>query len=197
MQAEDNTLYIGQRKTFVLRLRDALDDPWDCTGKQVYVKVGGTMASTGTKFLSTAASGDPLIGKRVFTFDDADSILLSEGALSLDIYLGTGFHPTIPNVVTGRSLTGTVAFVNGNSAVVGTGTAFLTELQIGQKIKLVSDAVAFYATVLTITDNTNLTFAAVYAGTTSTAAATVEVVVEQVWVTQGINVIAPYNGAIT
>lgn len=60
-------------------------------------------------------------------------------------------------------LTGTVAVTNGSVDVVGTGTTFTTQTEVGSK--LVIAGVTY--TVLSITDNTHLKLTASYAGATA------------------------------
>lgn len=69
-------------------------------------------------------------------------------------------------IVGNHALTGTVDLVNGNAAVVGTSTLFLTELSIGS---IITDSVTF-ATVLTITDDTHLSLSAPWSGSTDATA---------------------------
>jgi len=61
------------------------------------------------------------------------------------------------------ALTGTLTFVNGNTAVTGSGTLFTTELAVGDYIRLDADDV-FYK-VASITDDLNLTLETPYANT--------------------------------
>jgi hypothetical protein len=64
-------------------------------------------------------------------------------------------------------LTGTVSFTNGNTAVTGVGTQFLTEVDSGDLIRLPGDIV--WGTVLTVVDNLNITLTAGYGGSTGSA----------------------------
>ncbi len=66
-------------------------------------------------------------------------------------------------------LTGTLNLVNGNATVDGTGTYFLTQVAIGDKIYDPAHAL-MYSTVTAIADNTHLTLSAPYGGTTNAAA---------------------------
>jgi hypothetical protein len=63
-------------------------------------------------------------------------------------------------------LTGTVALTNGSAAVVGTGTLFTTELVVGQTIQFGNQFGTVY-TVLTITDDLNITLVTTFTGTTT------------------------------
>lgn len=55
------------------------------------------------------------------------------------------------------ALTGTLAITSNSKAVVGTGTAFLTELHLGQFVLFLSTGVSYLLVVDTITDNTHFT----------------------------------------
>lgn len=62
-----------------------------------------------------------------------------------------------------KPLTGTLTFINGNASVTGSGTAFSSELEVGDKIIL--DADETWAEVLSITSVLALTLTAAYTGT--------------------------------
>lgn len=62
-----------------------------------------------------------------------------------------------------RALTGTIALTNDSAAVVGTGTAFDDDLEVGQTLR-VGD---YTLTISVITDGTHLTIDAVFAGDTA------------------------------
>jgi len=62
--------------------------------------------------------------------------------------------------------TGTVAVTNGDATVTGTGTAFLTEVSIGDWFVRADDGVSYQ--VASITDDTNLELTATYGGVTGT-----------------------------
>ncbi|HEX9058919.1 MAG TPA: hypothetical protein VF941_01925 [Clostridia bacterium] len=70
------------------------------------------------------------------------------------------------------SLTGTASFTNGNTAVTGTSTKFLTEVAVGSYIKLGSDSDSVYAAVSTVNSDTSITLSAVYAGTSGSGTVT-------------------------
>lgn len=66
------------------------------------------------------------------------------------------------------TMTGTVTFTNGSTAVTGSGTMFTTELSVGQLIRPHLNAGqgwTGWGKISSITDNTNLTLTANYAGT--------------------------------
>lgn len=68
------------------------------------------------------------------------------------------------------TLTGTVGATNGSAAITGSGTAFTTELEVGNAIAIASSVAAGYEvfTVSAITNDTSLTIDSNYAGTTAT-----------------------------
>jgi Ca2+-binding RTX toxin-like protein len=67
------------------------------------------------------------------------------------------------------NLTGTVAVTATHAAIVGTGTAFTTQLGVGQTVTFSSQPGVSY-TVSAIADATHATLSAAYAGTTAAAA---------------------------
>jgi hypothetical protein len=62
-----------------------------------------------------------------------------------------------------KSLTGTLTLTNGSAAVSGSGSVFLTELEVGDKIILDDDET--WAEILSIESNTALTLTIAYSGT--------------------------------
>jgi hypothetical protein len=68
------------------------------------------------------------------------------------------------------SLTGTLAFTNGGTAVGGVSTLFLSEVKVGQYIKKTTDADTLYVPVLAVLTNTSITLGAPYQGLSGTAA---------------------------
>lgn len=66
---------------------------------------------------------------------------------------------------------GTASFTNGNAAVTGQNTRWLTNVVAGDFIRLASDAENLEGTVLTVNSDTSITLTAVYAGGTSATAA--------------------------
>lgn len=74
------------------------------------------------------------------------------------------------------ALTGTLTFTNGSAAVTGVGTAFTTELAVGQVITLGPESGEFprpRVEILSITDDFNLTLTAPYPGSTLAGAAAI------------------------
>lgn len=61
-------------------------------------------------------------------------------------------------------------FVNGNTAVVGVGTQWLTWVSVGDKIRLAADDETKLGTVLTVNSNTSITLTATYTGSSATGA---------------------------
>jgi hypothetical protein len=75
---------------------------------------------------------------------------------------------TIAATTSCTTLTGTLTLTNGSAAVTGSGTSFLSDLSIGDRIILDADATAVHVawgTVLSITNNQNLTLGGSYNGT--------------------------------
>jgi len=62
------------------------------------------------------------------------------------------------------TLTGTVTLTNGSTTVSGSGTLFLSELQVGDLIKLESDDCTAWAKIASITDDVTATLEAAYTG---------------------------------
>lgn len=60
--------------------------------------------------------------------------------------------------------TGTATFTNGSTAVSGSGTAWLTHLKAGDKIKVTSHSDSVYAQISSVTNDTNLVLTANYTG---------------------------------
>ena len=77
---------------------------------------------------------------------------------------------TDDDILATGALTGTVTFTNASTAVSGSGTAFLTEVNVGSIIKL--DADDTYVAVASVTDNTNLVLIDVYPDTGGAGAST-------------------------
>jgi len=68
-------------------------------------------------------------------------------------------------------LTGTTTFENGSATVEGSGTLFLTEVSIGDYVRLTADDNTAFAKVSKIIDNENLVLSKLYDGTSDTGAA--------------------------
>lgn len=113
------------------------------------------------------------------------NLLLNEGIAALwDLAITTGatkFDNTNANIGVGdggpTALTGTLAVTNGSTAVTGSGTAFTTELAVGDFIFLDTQATVL-AKVASITNNTALVLTANYAGTTASGQAASKVLRE-------------------
>lgn len=83
--------------------------------------------------------------------------------------------------------TGTALFTNGSTAVVGTGTAWLTHLKAGDKIKATSHSDSVYATISSVTNDTNLVLTANYTGaTTLTVAYIARIITHKDYIPQGV-----------
>lgn len=77
---------------------------------------------------------------------------------------------TDDDILTTGALTGTATFTNASTAVSGSGTAFLTDVNIGSLIKL--DADGTYVVVASVTDDTNLVLIDTYPDTGGAGAST-------------------------
>lgn len=71
------------------------------------------------------------------------------------------------------ALTGTITFTNGNTAVTGSGSAFLSEVIVGSLVKLNADSASAWGKVQSIASNTSLTLASNYTGTGGAGASSV------------------------
>jgi hypothetical protein len=122
------------------------------------------------------------------TFDDIITRVvawMNEGRTSVDTphtysYTPKGVSPYNLNIFNPipKSLTGTVTFTNGSTAVSGSGTAFTSELAVGQLIAPDANitgsnlyVIANWGKISSITNDTNLVLTANYGGTSRAAAA--------------------------
>lgn len=85
--------------------------------------------------------------------------MLHEVAMVSSNYTKTTFRLSINK----ESLTGTLTFTNGSTAVTGSGTAFESELKVGYHIILDADVV--WAEIASIESDTALTLTEAYTGT--------------------------------
>jgi len=108
----------------------------------------------------------------------ARNLLLNEGITELLTLLtgggGTAFNNANSYIAVGdggpTALTGTVTMTNGSTAVTGSGTAFTTELAVGDYLYLNAQQTQL-GKVASITNNTALVLTANYGGTTGSTAA--------------------------
>jgi hypothetical protein len=70
-----------------------------------------------------------------------------------------------------RSLTGTISVTNAVTAVVGVGTAFTTEVQAGDWVKVDAHGADMWTEVASVTDATNIVLSTGYLGATTAGAA--------------------------
>jgi hypothetical protein len=80
------------------------------------------------------------------------------------------FADDFPGAALATALTGSVAFTNASLAIVGTATAFTTELSRDSYVKLDAHAETAWARVASITDDTHATLETAYAGVTASGA---------------------------
>lgn len=118
--------------------------------------------ATGLKWV-TPAAGVTSIG--VLAKHSADLSVLNNthtpAAFDTEVYDTHGFHFT-----SAANLTGTVAKSSGSATLTGTGTAFTTELSVGQVIQVPGTAVETKV-VIAIASNTSLTVGSNFANTAS------------------------------
>lgn len=70
---------------------------------------------------------------------------------------------TVTAVKDGLPVGGTIAVTNGSGTVIGTGTSFLTQVQVSSQLNIAG----VYYTVSAVTDNTTISLEANYAGSTA------------------------------
>jgi len=99
---------------------------------------------------------------------DAERNLKTRGSILTD---ETSFRDDFPGTELYTVLTGTLYFANGETNVQGVGTSFLSEVKIGQYIKLNADGDDDFAVVQDVYSNTNLTLEDAYGGSTDNGAA--------------------------
>lgn len=96
-------------------------------------------------------------------------VMTDEGSF-VDDFLGSGLT---------TALTGTLDFTSGSDQVVGTGTAFLSELNYYSVIKKTADGETLWVGVSSVEDDTHLTLASNYGGTTQSG----QTAVKSIWKT--------------
>jgi len=75
----------------------------------------------------------------------------------------------VPGTEATTTKTGTVSLTSGGSAVVGSGTLFTTEFSVGDSVRT-DPSDALYRKILTISDDTHLTFDTAWSGSTQAGA---------------------------
>lgn len=91
-----------------------------------------------------------------------------QGVLFEVSFVSSNYGKTELRLTFKQGLTGTLTFTNGNTAVTGSGTAFTTELEVGDKIILDDDIAedsTDWAEITSIESNTALTLTSAYTGT--------------------------------
>jgi len=131
------------------------------------------VTGTGTLYTTELAVGD-LFYMDSDGFEDAlvVSVITSDTSITLSgaaLGVGTGTAATKVNTSSASSVALTVGtsctFTNGSTAVLGNGTAFLTELNVGDYIYGLTDGIAYAQRIYSIADNTNLVLEQNYLGT--------------------------------
>jgi len=130
-----------------------------------------------TAILTTISSHNLSSGNKIYISDFNtnspvnDAVVISEMNTSHIVTVTGDTTFTIPvdtSSIVNSSLTGTtVSVTNGVAGVVGTGTAFDTELKVNDIVKILGISY----TIATITNATNMTLSTVYGGATNAALA--------------------------
>lgn len=128
------------------------------------VHIGRTAIDSGLKTAQLIVRGDSGRNEKQ-RIEKANTV--SGGTFKILHYAAPAASPKFGGA--GVALTGTVAVTNGSAAVVGTGSAFLTQVAIGDRIRIGADAPIY--TVLTVPDDTHLTLASNYNGVTASGLA--------------------------
>jgi phage tail sheath protein FI len=126
-----------------------------------------TLDNTKSNFVRTVVN-DPDNGSQLVN-------ITAVGALPAQVHQsGITGNAITPNSIAiglgGKQITGTVAVTQNNPGVTGTGTAFTTDLQLGQSVAISGDATNGIYKIQAITDNTHLTLTPPYGGANAPAA---------------------------
>ena len=122
------------------------------------------------KSVVTAAGGDYILIGDTSDADNLKKILVSDitgGVGTVSLWLAAAAADLPQSDFT---LTGTVTLTNGSTAVTGSGTAYDTELKVGDYIKRDSDGSQYWAKISAIASATALTIDANYGGTNGASA---------------------------
>lgn len=118
----------------------------DTTNKRLYVKLDGSW-----RWLDVGTRQRCKVGNSLNL--RLDTAIAMPVPFNQELYDRGDFFDNSPTAITG-----TVAKTGSSAAIVGTGTAFLTDLAVGNTVR-VSGGQEDISTVATITDNTHLTLA--------------------------------------
>jgi hypothetical protein len=138
-------------------------------------RLSSTLTHAAVTIITTSANHNLSSGNRVYISSYSTTNAVQDTALIASVNSShlvtvtgaTTFTIPIDTSSINAALTGTVAVVNGTPNVVGTATAFTTEINVGDTIRIVdSGLVSRTYVVLSITDDTNLTLVANYEGIT-------------------------------
>jgi hypothetical protein len=143
-----------------------LNGGWGALGYMASIQTLLTPPSTGTFWPDPTGENYPGIGNGEggALMVDSNGNLRTRGPVTTDEgsvredFSGTSLYKT---------LTGTVAFTNGDATITGTGTAFLSELSVGAYIKLTSHAESALIQVGSILSDTQAVLKDGYAGGTA------------------------------
>lgn len=133
-------------------------------GQELYDAVVASSGGDYTLPSAAFSAGAKSVFVRTGTYNETANVVVPDGGKligedDVQINLGPGFEVNVDGNGGTVETTGTVAYTNGSSAVVGTGTVF-TNLSPGDYIAL---GPLFYE-ISSITDNTNLTIVGIYRG---------------------------------
>ena len=123
------------------------------TARQNYVLAVVNDPDNGSQMLNLSLAGAPPTNPPVIS-----------GVVGTAIVAGK-----VVAALTGKALSGKAKLVQGSAAVVGTTTAFTTELQVGQTVVFNDDPAGAQYQVKTITDDLHLTLSSNYAGANAAA----------------------------
>jgi hypothetical protein len=110
---------------------------------------------------------------RATAYIDSEGNLATRGPVTTD---EQSIRDDFPGTGLTQTITGTTTLANGSTAITGSGTLFLSELDHDSYIKLSADTEASYVRIASVESDTAATLVATYAGTggSATGALTVE-----------------------
>ena len=138
-------------------------------------RLSSTITHAATTIVTTVSDHNLSSGNRVYissyiTTNPAQDSVITATINTSHIVTVTGtttFTIPVDSTAVNIALTGTVSVTNGTPNIVGAGTLFVSEMKIGDTIRITdSGLVDRTFTVLSITNNTNLVLTTVYTGAT-------------------------------
>lgn len=119
-----------------------------------------------------ARKGSAANGAQSQLLTDPEGNLMVRGGVSTD---ETSVREDFPGSALAVALTGTVTYVNGSTAITGSGTAFLTELYHGDYIKLDAHAESVWIQIASILSDTEAVLVSGYTGASTSGASSTTV----------------------